>query len=288
MTLMDWRRLLKENLTKAGFDRADQEAKWLLAGALERDNSFVILNPSYAPTSTEEIKIQEWLNRRLKGEPLSRLKGIREFWSLPFHINEHTLDPRPETEGVVESVLKWVGKRISDPWRILDLGTGSGCLLIALLHEFKQARGIGVDINEHALAIAHANAALNGVESRTTFLQGNWGENLKGSYDIIVSNPPYIPLIEKDTLEKSVRNYDPPQALFGGEDGLECYRILSSQIKPLLAPNGLAVFEIGVSQRKDFEMLFNNAGFKTLFILKDLAGIERVLGVAEGQVAVEQ
>ncbi len=277
---MEWQQQIKDALSKCGFKNTLQEAKWLLAGALGRDNSFVILNPTHAPTPLEEIKIQDWLKRRLKGEPLSRLKDVREFWSLPFHLNEHTLDPRPETEGVVESVLAWIDHRTSDPWRILDLGTGSGCLLIALLHELKRATGIGIDINKGALLIARTNAILNQVEERATFLQGNWGENLKGPFDIIVSNPPYIPLKEKETLEKGVRDYDPPQALFGGEDGLECYRILSHEIKPLLAPNGIAVFEMGINQRKDVERLFHIAGFKTLFILKDLAGIERVLGVA--------
>jgi release factor glutamine methyltransferase len=281
MTLKEWHRLVEESLSKASFENASQEAKWLLAGALERDNSFITLNPTYIPSPSEGIKIQEWFQRRLKGEHLSRIKGIREFWSLPFHLNEHTLDPRPETEGVVEGVLKWVGDRTSKPWRILDLGTGSGCLLISLLHELKQATGAGIDINEKAVIMARANAVLNGVEERATFLQGNWGENLATPFDIIVSNPPYIPLREKETLDKGVLDYDPPQALFGGADGLECYRILSRDIKPLLAPNGIAVLEIGTGQRGQVEKIFQSAGFKILFVLRDLAGVERVLGLIQ-------
>jgi len=279
MTLKEWHQLVEEVLTKGEFDNPRQEAKWFLAAALERDNSFISLNPTYVPSPSEKIKMQQWLIRRLQGEPLSRIKGIREFWSLPFHLNKHTLDPRPETEGVVEGVLKWVGDRISESWRILDLGTGSGCILISLLHELKNATGIGIDINEGAVAMAKTNATLNKVEERATFLQGNWGENLEGPFDIIVSNPPYIPDKGKDTLKKGVLNYDPPQALFGGEDGLECYRILSRDIRPLLAPKGIAVFEIGAGQRKEVEAIFQNAGFKSLFVLKDLAGIERVVSV---------
>ena len=279
MILKEWSLLGKKVLTKAGFDNAFQEAKWLLAGALGRENSFITLNPLYSPSSEEERKIQEWLKRRIKGEPLSRIKGVREFWSLPFHLNKHTLDPRPETELLVEGVLSWVGNHKDFPWRILDLGTGSGCLLIALLHELKHATGIGTDINEGALSMAHSNATLNNVQARARFQLGNWGDTLKGPFDIIVSNPPYIPLTKIKTLEKGVLNFDPPQALFGGEDGLDCYRILSREIKPLLSSQGLAVFEIGQNQRREVEALFQTTGFEILFVLKDLAGIERAIGL---------
>ncbi len=280
MTLQEWRQTTENLLTQAGFENASQEAKWLLAGALDQESSFVTFSPTYLPSPAEDKKIKAWLKRRLQGEPLSRLKGTREFWSLPFHLNEHTLDPRPETEILVEGVLKWVSRhRRDDPWRILDLGTGSGCLLISLLHELKNARGTGVDISEGALLIAEENAHLNTVGTRATFLQTHWGGGLTGPYDIIVSNPPYIPLAEKDLLEKGVRNYDPPQALFGGEDGLDCYRLLAPEIKRLLSPFGIAVLEMGIDQRHDIERIFHHAGLKTLFILPDLAGIERTLGV---------
>ncbi len=279
MTIKEWRQLIEENLSKAGVPNASLEAKWLIAGALEKENSFVTLHSSYLTSSQEDAKLQEWLRRRLQGEPLSRLKGIREFWSLPFHLNEHTLDPRPETELLIEGVLKWIDKRTLDPWRILDLGTGSGCLLIALLHELKNTTGLGVDLSEGALTMAYSNATLNKVAARATFQQSNWGEDLEGAFDIIVSNPPYIPLKDKETLEKSVLYFDPSLALFGGEDGLECYRILAREISRLLAIEGLSVLEIGYGQRKGVEALFHKAGFKTLFVLKDLAGIDRAIGM---------
>lgn len=278
MSLKQLYHLVSEALSKEGFRQAHQEAKWLLAGALGRDPSFITLNPSYSPSFTEEQKIQEWLKRRLEEEPLSRIRGIREFWSLPFHLNEHTLDPRPDTEVLVEGVLKRVGGLKTDPWSILDLGTGSGCILISLLHELPNATGLGVDINEGALTMARQNATRNGVNSRARFLQGNWTRNLKGSFDIIVSNPPYIPLRDKDILAKGVSSFDPPQALFGGEDGLGCYRVLAQTIKPLLSPHGFALFEIGAGQRKDVETLFQQEGFETLCIILDLAGIERAIG----------
>lgn len=278
MRLAQWHRFIQETLEKSGFENASQEAKWLLAGSLNQDNGYVILNPTYLPSSEEEIVIQDWVCRRVKGEPLSRLKGTREFWSLPFHLNAHTLDPRPETETIVEGVLNWVGNQKTNPWRILDLGTGSGCLLISLLYELPQAWGVGVDIQEAALPIAQANATLNGVETRAIFSHGNWGDALEGPFDLIVSNPPYIPLHHEEKLEAGVRLFDPSLALFGGEDGLSCYRNLITPLKTLLAPGGIAFLEIGQGQRQDVESLFHAAGFKTFLILPDLAGIERVLG----------
>jgi release factor glutamine methyltransferase len=278
MTLQEYRQLVEEALSTAGFENVSQETKWLIAGALEKESFFLTLHPTYTPSPAEADQIQKWLQRRLQGEPLSRLKGVREFWSLPFHLNASTLDPRPDTEVIIEGVLKWVGPRKNDPWRILDLGTGSGCLLIALLHELPSSTGVGIDIKEEALSMARSNAVLNAVQKRAHFQQGNWAEGLQGSFDIIVSNPPYIPLKDKKTLDKGVLLYDPPEALFGGEDGLSCYRILSKEIKPLLSPQGIVVLEIGKGQGKDVERIFQNAGFSVHCILKDLAGIDRALG----------
>ncbi len=277
-TIKDWRMETEEALAKANFPNPSLEAKWLLANALEKENSFITLHPDYAPSSTEQMQILEWIKRRLNDEPLSRIKGIREFWSLPFRINEHTLDPRPETELVVEEVLKFTKDNQNKPFRILDLGTGSGCILIALLHELKNATGLGVDISEEALKMAQENATQNRVEKRISFLQNNWTQGLTETFDIIVSNPPYIPLSEKEALEDAVRKYDPFLALFGGKDGLACYRILSQEIRPLMSDKSIAVFEFGIGQRKDIEQLFHEQGFQTVFVAKDLAGIERVVG----------
>lgn len=280
MTVAQWHGSLQTALLKAGFENAFQEAKWLLSSALGKENSFVTLNSTYTPTDVEVTRIQEWLQRRLQGEPLSRLKGVREFWSLDFYLNDHTLDPRPETEHVVDGALKWVGSRKNKGWSILDLGTGSGCILIALLHELKQATGVGVDLSEEALEMARSNAALNHVEERVTFRISHWGEKLSETFDIIVSNPPYIPLAHKENLQSAVRDYDPFLALFAGDDGLACYRLLAPQMKRLLSPTGIAILEIGLGQRQDVETLFHKVGFKTLFVHKDLAGIERVIGLS--------
>lgn len=282
MLLQAWRQRIESAFLKAGFDNARQEAKWLMAAALQRESAFVTLNPTYDTSPAEDAILQDWLARRLAREPLSRIKGEREFWSLPFWLNAHTLDPRPETEMLVEGVLRWVGLCKDNPWHILDLGTGSGCLLIALLHELQGATGVGVDISEDALQMARANAVRNNVETRAIFQQSNWGENVQGQFGIIVSNPPYIPLKERDTLAVEVVGFDPPQALFGGEDGLDCYRHLVREIRSHLAPQGLAVLEFGAGQRRDVEKLFQEAGFQVLFVLEDLAARERGIGVTLG------
>lgn len=279
MTLTEWRQAIEIALADKEFPNATQEAKWLLAGALNKTPAFIILESSYTPSEEEEIRIQDWLHRRLKGEPLARLKGVREFWSLPFELNESTLDPRPESELIVEAVLDWVGGRKDEAWKILDLGTGSGCLLISLLTELPQARGTGIDCEENALSMARTNAEFNKVSERTTFQKGNWAENLTGPYDIIVSNPPYIPLKDKDSLDKEVLHFDPSQALFGGEDGLNAYQTLAPDIKRLISPEGIAVLEMGYGQRQDIEHIFKTHDFDICLVRKDHAGIDRVIEV---------
>jgi release factor glutamine methyltransferase len=277
MTLTEWCTTTTTSLAQKGFKNAAQESKWLIAGALGRETSFCTLNPHYCPSPEEEERLQIWIDLRLKGTPLSRLHGKREFWSLPFYLNASTLDPRPETETLIEGVLGWM-KDKKDPLRILDLGTGTGCILISLLHECQNATGVGADFSLEALEIARINAALNTVDSRAEFIQSDWGKELQGSFDIIVSNPPYIPLKDKEILEQNVLHFDPPLALFGGEDGLEAYKAIRHEMKRLLSPQGLVALEIGYGQKEDVETLFHEGGFSTQFILKDLAGIDRVLG----------
>lgn len=278
MTLLEWRQNIEKALSESNISNAQLEAKWLLSNALERESSFIVLNPDYVPTAEENATIERWLKRRLEDEPLSRIRGEREFWSLSFFINEHTLDPRPETEILVEQTLKWIGNNREKQWKILDLGTGTGCILICLLYELKHAKGVGVDINRDALDMARKNAIRHNVASRIHFIENDWINHLAGKFDIIVSNPPYIPNSDAERLEKGVRNYDPPQALFGGEDGLDFYRRLANGGRKVMAPNGILILEFGQGQRKAIEELFHDAGFKTLFIARDLTGIERVIG----------
>lgn len=216
MTLQEWYQRVTSSFATANIENSAQEARWLIEAALKKEAGFVRLYPTYLPSLQETQIIESWVSRRLMGEPLSRIKGVREFWSLPFHLSAETLDPRPETEILIEGVLRWLGKRKSGPLHILDLGTGSGSILISLLHECPQATGIGIDISEKALDTARINAEQNKVDSRITFAQGNWGEALVDAFDIIVSNPPYIPLTDKPTLDNHVLNFDPPHGTLRG------------------------------------------------------------------------
>ena len=181
--------------------------------------------------------------------PISRLYGTREFWGMEFELNEATLDPRPDTETLIEAVLNRY-KNSPPPKTILDLGTGTGCILIALLTEFPDAQGLGVDMSETALQAAKRNAKHNGVEQRARFAQSDWAENIDESFDLVVSNPPYICESVVPNLDESVKKHDPILALDGGKDGLQAYKIIFSYLKQLLNEGGRAFFEIGYDQEK--------------------------------------
>jgi release factor glutamine methyltransferase len=185
------------------------------------------------------------------------------------------LDPRPDTETLIEAALKRF--KGNPPRKILDLGTGSGCILITLLSEWPQAQGVGVDISPAALDVARENAQINGIASRARFICGDWGEGLDESFDLIVSNPPYIPTQDIETLEKGVRNHDPTRALDGGADGLEAYKAILMAIKKLFSTDGAGFFEIGFSQAQEVARLVANAGFSVRETHPDLAGIQRVV-----------
>jgi release factor glutamine methyltransferase len=219
--------------------------------------------------------------RRAPREPVSRILGRREFWSLEMKVTPATLDPRPDSESLVGAVLA----RIAEPSaaiRILDLGTGCGCLLLALLSELPRARGLGVDIDLEALAAARDNARGLGLAARAGFAKSDWGRDLVGSWQLIVSNPPYIKDSAIADLAPEVARYDPPRALSGGEDGLEAYRQLAPQISRLLAADGMAALEVGRGQADAVERLLGEAGLRTLDRTRDLAGIERCLVVTLG------
>lgn len=274
-TLKDIRNEISKALESKGFENACDEAKWLLAYVLGRDSSFITLNPHEQFPQDLRSKLEDTLRRRLNHEPLSRIRGCREFWSLEFDLNEHTLDPRPDSEILVEGVLAKVSN--TQAHSILDLGTGTGCLLISLLKELPNAYGIGGDYSYDALQMARHNAKKLGVSDRATFFQGCWSEALSGPFDIIVSNPPYIPYRDKETLSLEVSNFDPCLALYGGEDGYECYRALAQDLFRILAPHGLIALELGHGQRLEVQSVFQTMGYTMLDGLKDLQGIERVI-----------
>lgn len=265
-----------KRLEAAGVEAARREARLLLAEALGLEPAAVFARPEAALTSGEAGRAEALLQRRLAGEPLARIRGEREFWSLPFKISSATLDPRPDSERLVEALLAALPDR-GAPLSLLDAGTGSGCLLLALLSELPAARGLGVDISPEAVAVAAENARRLGLDGRAEMRVGNWGEGLEGGFDVILSNPPYIASGEIEGLDSAVRLYDPLGALDGGEDGLAAYRALLPQARTLLRKGGLLALEMGWEQQEALTNLLIQEGFSGISLQRDLAGHPRCL-----------
>lgn len=222
-------------------------------------------------------RLRDALARRREGVPLWRLLGAREFWGLSFALSPGTLEPRPDSETLIEAALAHLATRRGEPLAVLDLGTGTGCLLVAALSEFPQAKGTGVDLSQDALATARLNAERNGVAARASFLHSDWDAAVVGRFDLVLSNPPYIPSPEIAGLDAAVREHDPLLALDGGADGLDAYRLLARRLPALLAPGGLAVIEIGAGQAGDVMALMAAEGLAHLESRRDLGGHERAL-----------
>lgn len=222
-------------------------------------------------------RLAEALDRRLRGAPLWRLLGEREFWGLPFSLSPATLEPRPDSETLIEASVAQFATRRGAPLRVLDLGTGTGCLLIAALHELPHASGLGIDLSAEAVATASANAARNGLGERCAFRQGRWTEGLDERFDLILSNPPYIPAGDIPGLDAAVREYDPMLALDGGPDGLDAYRALAAALPAYLQPEGRIVLEIGAGQRDDVVAIMGAGGLRHLESRKDLGGHDRAI-----------
>ena len=214
--------------------------------------------------------------RRARHEPMAYLIKNKEFWSLPFEVTKDTLIPRPDSETLIEAILD-ATPNTNAHLNILDLGTGCGCLLGALLTEFKYAVGVGVDANKSASRVARRNMRRLGFADRTNIRTGNWGHGIKSSFDTIVCNPPYIPSREIKFLDIGVRKFEPHMALDGGRDGLDSYRIIAHEIRRLLTKSGLAAVELGLGQAPKVAHIFEKNGLKIKSITKDLAFRNRCL-----------
>jgi len=222
---------------------------------------------------------ESWLNhaieQRLNGRPISKIIGYKEFYGRNFIITDDVLDPRPDSETLIDAVLEYAKGR-NDTLRILDLGTGSGCLILTLLAELPNATGFGTDISDNALSIAAQNASALNMQNRVQFIKSNWLESIAGKFDIIVSNPPYIETRTLETLDKDVREFDPIIALDGGIDGLTPYKILFPQIRGFLNYDGFVAMEHGTRQHEQIQRLIDNAHFKQIRVHYDLGGHDRV------------
>jgi release factor glutamine methyltransferase len=252
-------------LKAAGIEEPRREARLILAAALGTNAAGLMARDAVDPQVYEPL-----VARRAAREPLAYITGHKEFWGLEFAVSPATLIPRPDTETLVEAVL---GAGLQ-PRTVLDLGTGTGCLLLAVLHETPGAFGVGVDINPEAAALAGRNAQALGLGGRAAFLAGSWAESLSRPFELVLSNPPYIEHAELYALMPEVQRYEPGTALDGGTDGLTAYRAIINDLPRILAPNGLAVLELGAGQAISVAALAAAAGFSCTF-RQDLAGIER-------------
>lgn len=274
------RRALAARLRSAGNDSAELDARLLLGHTLGLDLTGLISAAQRLMTVDEAACLEAFALRRLKGEPVARILGEKEFWGLLLQLSTATLVPRPDTETVVELALEVMraGGDLHRPLRVADLGTGTGAILLALLSELPAAQGFGTDISRDALQTAAANAARTGLSGRATFVACDYAEGLSGPFDLIVSNPPYIRSADIAALAKEVRNHDPLAALDGGADGFDAYRALIPQATSLLAPGGVLIVEAGEGQSPGIQALMAEAGLTAGTAPKaDLGGVPRAV-----------
>ena len=272
---------LEQAMDVAGITSAKTDARCLLGHALGRDMPVL---PHEVLSPLDEVcqkRLSAILERRLAGEPISRIRGWREFWSRRFAISRSTLDPRPDSETLIEAALKWViaNSAQTAPLRCLDLGTGSGCLLLALLSELPQATGIGIDLCLDAIGVAVENAKSLGLGSRSHFHQYSFCHDLSnfGSFDIVLANPPYIPTGDIAGLAVDVKDFDPGLALDGGVDGMACWQCLLPRLGESLSDKGAAFVEIGMGQETTILQLATNASLEFVKSYRDLSDVIRCL-----------
>jgi release factor glutamine methyltransferase len=274
------RRALAARLRREGIDSAELDARILVGFVLGLDLTGLIAATSRVLTVDETECLENFARRRMAGEPVARIIGLKEFWGLPLRLSPATLVPRPDTETVVEAALEILRaeSKCDSPLRIADLGTGSGAILLALLSELPDAFGVGTDISVPALRTARDNARQLGFAARAAFVACDYAAALSGPFDLIVSNPPYIRSAQIASLEAEVRDHDPHPALDGGFDGLDAYRLIAPQASRLLAPGGALVMEVGHGQSGDVQGLLTAAGLTPAGPPKsDLAGIRRAV-----------
>lgn len=271
---------IKSQLASAGIETADLEARILLEDIAGIPRSeFIFQRDKELPDDISK-QINSIIDRRVQGESLGRILGYRDFWNSRFFLSSDTLEPRPDTETLIEEVLH----EHRSPKSILDLGTGTGCILLSLLQEFPDALGMAVDKAQGACVTAAENAKRLGLENRTTILNGSWFDPIPkdSKFDLIVSNPPYIPSLEIRNLQSEVKNHDPILALDGGEDGLLPYKYLCSNLKRYLHPHGVVVLEFGVGQAYDITRIVEEAGATLIRVTNDLGGVPRVIKFTYG------
>ena len=268
---------LERLFQEAALHDSNGDARRLLCAALEFNRLDLALRPDTLIDDAALERLRALAMRRLRREPVTRILGARGFWSIDLDVHENVLDPRPDTEIVVEAALEALGSRTGEPLRILDVGTGSGALIAAILSELPNAAGWGIDISPHAVAAARWNLSKLELGHRAKVLQQGWATPLALDFDLVVSNPPYIETAAIAGLDPEVRDYDPRLALDGGPDGLDAYRELAGRHKDWLKPGGVMVVEIGATQAQAVRALFEASGAHVRGLRQDYAGRDRAL-----------
>lgn len=267
---------VRKRLEAAGVDSPVLDARLLLEAGAGVSRLDIVTDPRRAISDEQVHAVDVLTKRREAREPVSHILGRKHFWTLDLAVNANVLTPRPETEFVVEAGLQET-LPADAPHRILDLGTGSGAIMLALLKERPNATGVAIDISEEALAVVRANAEQLGVAERLQAGQGNWAEHIDERFDLVVSNPPYIRTSDIDGLEPEVSRFEPRVALDGGADGLAAYRIIAAALPSLLKPGGAFALEVGAGQAESVKALAEEAGLATGEPRRDLSGIPRVV-----------
>jgi protein-(glutamine-N5) methyltransferase, release factor-specific len=271
---MNYRKLYetgKDRLEKAGIQEAALDARLLLEEVCRTDRNTLLVHGDRAVTEEEETQFRIFIERRSAHEPLQQITGWQEFMGLRFSVTEDVLVPRQDTETLVEEVMRY----LRDGMEILDVCTGSGCILLSLLRYSNGCRGVGCDISEKALAVAGQNAKELGISAQ--FIQSDLFESIEGRFEYIVSNPPYIRKDVIPTLMEEVRDHEPLIALDGGEDGLDFYRKITREATEHLYSGGMLFFEIGYDQGEAVKLLMEEEGYEEVTVSQDLAGLDRVV-----------
>ena len=275
MFLSEIKKKLSHNFLISGIETYELDARLVLKEVLSFDDKDLILKENHNIPLDLVKKILAIGERRLKGEPISKIFKKRDFYKSTFLISNDVLDPRPETELIVEIANNFIKK--NEVKNILDLGTGSGCILLSLLKENKMINGLGIDLSKEAINIAQKNSKKLQLDKQSNFLISNWMDSINFKYDIVVSNPPYIGSKDIKKLSKDVKNYDPLLSLDGGDDGLNCYRTIVKDLKRIINKNAIIIMEIGYNQSKSVIEIFKKKGFKLIKKYNDINGLDRVL-----------
>ncbi len=263
-------------LRKAGVKTPLLDSRLLLQNVLGITYEQLLVSATRELSDEESQGFESYIMRRLKREPVAKILEEKEFWGLKFKTTQATLDPRPDTETLIESVLRNF-KDKERPFKILDLGTGTGCIIISLLKEYPNATGLGVDKSLDALQVARENSEKNNTANRLDFVQSDWFSNVTDKYDIIVSNPPYIKNDSIQHLSEEVALFEPKLALEGGNEGLDAYKNIAEKIEGFLNPHAKAFFELGKWQEEPVAEIINKKGFQVAEVWEDLAGVPRVM-----------